>query len=34
MDDEMGLIQNNKIDEISAEINQDYDALLDIQFEE
>ena len=31
MDDEIHMIQNEKIDEISKVINQDFDQLLDLQ---
>ncbi len=34
MDDECHLIQNEKIDEISKTINQDFDLLMDLQIEE
>ena len=34
MDDEIGQIQNERIDEISKTINTDIDALLEIQIEE
>ena len=34
MDDEIHMIRNEKIDEISKVINRDFDRLLDLQEEE